>query len=98
LKSFFDEDVELHKIYRYLDRLHNTQQEKIQQISVEHTRKILGGKIGLVFYVGYSENRAKKDIYNREKGVKRLSKAYSQGKITKENINKRGYNKFLEIP
>jgi len=50
LKSYFDEDVELHKIYRYLDRLHNTQQEKIQQISVEHTRRILGGKIGLVFY------------------------------------------------
>jgi hypothetical protein len=50
LKSYFDEDVELHKIYRYLDRIHNTLQDKIQQISVEHTRRILGGKIGLVFY------------------------------------------------
>jgi len=234
LKSYFDEDVELHKIYRYLDRLHNTQQDKIQQISVEHTRKILGGKIGLVFYdvttlyfetdyddelrergfskdgkhaqpqvvlgllvsrdgyplsyslfngsqyegrtmlpivedfverfnlndfvivadsglmnktniallesggykyiigariknetagikqwilslekqngafyetkkgdcrliVGYSESRAKKDKYNREKGVKRLKAAYKSGQITKGNINKRGYNKFLEI-
>jgi len=235
LKSYFDEDVELHKIYRYLDRLHNTQQEKIQQISVTHTRRILGGKIGLVFYdvttlyfetdysddlrergfskdgkhahpqvvlgllvsqdgyplsyslfngsqyegrtmlpivedfvkrfqldefvivadsglinktnlsllesegyqyiigariknetedikqwilslaksdgcfyemeksgksrliIGYSENRAKKDRYNREKGVKRLKTAYKSGRITKENINKRGYNKFLEI-
>ena len=235
LKSYFDEDLELHKIYRYLDRLRNTQQEKIQQISVEHTRKILGGKIGIVFYdvttlyfetdysddfrergfskdgkhaqpqvvlgllvsrggyplsyslfngsqyegrtmlpvvedfvqrfnlddfvivadaglmnqkniellesggykyiigakiktesdeikqwifslekhdgcfyelgklpksrliVGYSENRAKKDVHNREKGVKRLTKSYSQGTITKENINNRGYNKFLEI-
>ena len=235
LKSYFDEDVSLHKIYRYLDRLHNKQQEKIQQISVEHTRKILGGNIGLVFYdvttlyfetdysddlrekgfskdgkhaqpqvvlgllvsrdgyplsyslfngsqyegrtmipivedfvqrfklddfvvvadsglmnktnisllesggykyiigarikiesdeikqwilslekqdgcfyelgklpksrliVGYSENRAKKDRYNREKGVKRLKTAYKSGTITKENINKRGYNKFLEI-
>ena len=235
LQSYFDEDVELHKIYRYLDRLHNTQQEQVQQISVEHTRRILGGTIGLVFYdvttlyfetdysddfrergfskdgkhaqpqvvlgllvssdgyplsyalfngsqyegrtmlpvvedfvqrfkledfvvvadsglmnqqniellesggykyiigariksetdeikqwilslskidgcfyelgklpksrliVGYSENRAKKDIYNRAKGVKRLQKAYKSGTITKENINKRGYNKFLEI-
>lgn len=235
LKSYFDEDVELHKIYRYLDRLHNTQQEKIQQISVEHTRRILGGKIGLVFYdvttlyfetdysddfrvtgyskdgkhsqpqvvlgllvskdgyplswslfngsqyegrtmlpivedfvrrfdlsdfvivadsglmnkknqsllesegykyiigarikneseeikqwilslekqdgsfyelgklpksrliVGYAVERAKKDRYNREKGVKRLKTAYKGGTITKENINKRGYNKFLEI-
>ena len=234
LKSYFDEDVELHKIYRYLDRLHNTQQEKVQQISVEHTRRLLGGKIGLMFYdvttlyfetdfcddfrtagfskdgkhsqpqvvlgllvsrdgyplsyslfngsqyegrtmlpivedfvqrfnlsdfvivadsglmtktnlalleseeykyiigariknesdaikewifslekqdevfhemqkgnsrlvIGYSENRAKKDKYNREKGVKRLKAAYKSGTITKENINKRGYNKFLEI-
>ena len=50
LKSCFDEDVELNKIYRYLDRLHNSLQDKIQQISVEHTRRILGGQIGLVFY------------------------------------------------
>lgn len=47
--------------------------------------------------VGYYENRAKKDRYNREKGVNRLEKAYRSGNITKENINKRGYNKFLEI-
>lgn len=50
LKSHFDEDIHLHKIYRYLDKLYHTQQEKIQQISVEHTRKVLGGHIGLVFY------------------------------------------------
>mgnify|MGYP002680936092 FL=1 len=235
LKSHFGEDAQLHRIYRYLDKLYNTQQEKIQQISVDHTRKILGGKIGLLFYdvttlyfetdygdglretgfskdgkhsqpqvvlgllvsqdgyplsysvfngsqyegytmlpvvedfvqrfklddfiivadsglmnqsnitllesghykyiigariknesnpvkkwalslskqdgefyetrkgtarliVGYSDNRAKKDKYNRDKGVKRLEKAYRSGNITKENINKRGYNKFLEIP
>ena len=235
LKSYFDEDVELHKIYRYLDRLHNTLQDKIQQISVEHTRRILGGHIGLVFYdvttlyfesdhsdelrergfskdgkhsqpqvvlgllvsrdgyplsyslfngsqyegrtmlpivedfvhrfnledfvivadsglmtktniallegshykyiigariksqtdevkqwilsldktegcfyelckppqsrliIGYSEKRARKDKYNREKGVRRLQTAYKSGTITKENVNKRGYNKFLEI-
>ena len=41
LKSYFDEDIQLYKIYRYLDKLYNTQQEQIQQISVEHTRKIL---------------------------------------------------------
>jgi len=234
LKSYFDEDVELNKIYRYLDRLHNTLQDKIQQISVEHTRKILGGQIGLVFYdvttlyfetdhsddfrergfskdgkhaqpqvvlgllvsrdgyplsyslfngsqyegrtmipivedfvrrfhlkdfvivadsglinkknldllqsggykyiigariknetdeikqwilsqekkdgvfhetnkgdsrliIGYTDKRAKKDRYNREKGVKRLKNVCKSGTITKENINGRGYNKFLEI-
>jgi transposase len=50
LKSYFDEDVNLSKIYRYLDKLYNRQREKIQEISVEHTRKVLGGSIGLVFY------------------------------------------------
>ncbi|HOV11182.1 MAG TPA: IS1634 family transposase [Bacteroidales bacterium] len=234
LKSHFDEDVELHKIYRYLDKLHSSQQETVQQISVEHTRKILGGRIGLVFYdvttlyfetdvsdelretgfskdgkhsqpqvvlgllvsqdgyplsyslfngaqyegrtmipivedfvrrfvlkdyvivadsglmnkkniallesgnhkyilgariknesdeikkwilsqkkqdglfhettrenvrliIGYSDDRAKKDYHNREKGVKRLKAAYKSGTITKDNINKRGYNKFLDL-
>ena len=47
--------------------------------------------------VGYSEQRAKKDAYNREKGIKRLEKEYKSGTITKNNINKRGYNNFLEI-
>ena len=47
--------------------------------------------------IGYSEKRAKKDSYNREKGVKKLEDAYKSGTITKENINKRGYNKFLEL-
>lgn len=234
LKSYFNEDIELHKIYRYLDKLYHTQQDQIQQISVEHTRRVLGGSIGLLFYdvttlyfetdevdelrdtgwskdgrhsqpqvvlgllvsshgyplsyslfngsqyegrtmlplvedfvkrfnleqfivvadsglmnksnisllesggykyilgarikaeseqtkqkivalhksdnefhelqigkrrliISYSEKRAKKDRYNREKGIKRLQKAYATGSIKKENITKRGYNKFLEI-
>jgi transposase len=47
--------------------------------------------------LGYSENRAKKDSHNREKGIKRLEKEYKSGSVTKDKINKRGYNKFLEI-
>lgn len=237
LKSYFDEDVQLHNIYRYMDKLYNTQREKVQQISVAHTMKVLGGRIGLVFYdvttlyfesmpqpddelrqagfskdgktaesqivlgllvsedgyplsysifngsqyegrtmipiiddfvqrfnltdfivvadsglmstknvellesagykyilgarirnespkvkdwilsvdrmdgnieecrksdtqrliVSYSETRARKNAWNRDKGVERLRKAYSKGTLTKENVNKRGYNKFLEI-
>jgi len=234
LKAYFDEDIHYQKVYRYMDQLDSQTQEEIQRISVEHTRKILGGEIGLVFYdvttlyfesdkkddlreagfskdgkhshvqvvlgllvskggyplsyslfngsqfegytmlpvvedfitrfklkdfvivadsglmsranialldsagykyiigarikaetqqikqwvlsldksegvfyehkkgegrliVGYSEKRAKMDAYNREKGLSRLRKAFKSGKITKDNINKRGYNKFLEI-
>ena len=50
LKRHFDEDINLNKIFRYMDTLYNTQRELIQQISVEHTRELLGGKIGIVFY------------------------------------------------
>ena len=47
--------------------------------------------------LGYTEQRARKDANNREKGIKRLEKEYQSGSITKDKINKRGYNKFLKI-
>ena len=236
LKSYYDEDIDLNHIYRYMDKLYNTQMELAQQISVEHTKKIFGGKIGLMFYdvttlyfetaqkdalresgfskdgksaepqvvlgllvseggyplsyslfngsqyegftmipmiddfrqrfdigddfvvvadsglmnktnvtllqqagykyilgariknenesvkqwilsldktdgstheymrqngerliVSYSEKRAGKEAYNRKRGVERLKSAYKSGRITKQQVNKRGYNKFLEI-
>ena len=236
LKSYYDEDVDLNHIYRYMDKLYNTQMEIAQQISVEHTKRIFGGKIGLMFYdvttlyfetsrtdilrepgfskdgktaesqvvlgllvseggyplsysifngsqyegftmipmiddfkqrydigenfvvvadsglmnknnvtllrqagykyilgariknestaikqwilslntedqscyeyrhsngerliVSYSEKRASKDAYNRNRGVARLKQAYKNGRITKQQVNRRGYNKFLEI-
>lgn len=50
LKSYFEEDISLGQIYRYMDKLYSTQRELVQQISVEHTRKILGGSIGMLFY------------------------------------------------
>lgn len=50
LKSHFDEDVNLSKIYRYMDKLHSTQQETVQRISVEHTFSVLGGRVEMLFY------------------------------------------------
>ena len=235
LKRCFHEDVKLHKVYRYMDTLYNTQREKIQNISVEHTRGLLGGRIGIVFYdvttlyfessredvlrcpsfskdgktaesqivlgllvsrdgyplsynifngsqyegrtfipiiddfvqrfslsdfivvadsgllsrknitllkaagykfilggrikkesaavqdwvlslekdsrklhetsinaderiiISYSDERAGKDRRNRERGIQRLRKAYASGRISKKNINQRGYNKFPTI-
>ena len=230
LKNHFDEDVSLSKIYRYLDKLSDNQHKIVQDISVLHTKKILGGHIGVLFYdvttlyfeadyedglrktgfskegrhqnpqiilgllvsiggyplaycihegnkyerhtmlpavtefvrkyeledfivvadsglmnndniadleangykyiigakirnesrkiqewileqpktdcqmveydkgngrrllVGYTKERARKDAYNREKGIRRLEKAYHRGTLTKDNINKRGYD------
>lgn len=37
LKSCFGEDYDLHRIYRYLDRLNDTRREEIQAVSVRHT-------------------------------------------------------------
>ncbi len=47
--------------------------------------------------VAHSAKRAKKDAYNRERGIKRLNKIISSGKLSKDKINSRGYNKFLSI-
>ncbi|MDY0078670.1 MAG: IS1634 family transposase [Bacteroidales bacterium] len=52
---------------------------------------------GLKLHISYSEKRAKKDQYNRERGLKKLQKSISSGKLTKANINNRGYNKFLKL-
>lgn len=48
--KYHNVSVEVARIYRYLDRLHENEQETIQRISFEHTQKILGGSIKLVFY------------------------------------------------
>lgn len=48
-------------------------------------------------FVSYSVKRASKDASNRERGLKRLEKSLKAGKLTKSNINNRGYNKYLKL-
>ena len=47
--------------------------------------------------VNYSAKRAKKDAHLRKRGLERLEKSLKSGKLTKEKINNRGYNKYLKI-
>lgn len=47
--------------------------------------------------VSYSSKRAAKDAHNRKRGLLRLEKKVSTGKLTKSNINNRGYNKYLKL-
>jgi transposase len=47
--------------------------------------------------IGYSRARAAKDKANREKGIRRLEKQIKTGKLGKNHINNRGYNKFLQL-
>lgn len=52
---------------------------------------------GLKLHISNSERRAKKDRFNRDRGIKKLEKSLSSGRLTKSNINNRGYNKFLKM-
>lgn len=47
--------------------------------------------------ITYSSKRATKDEHNRKRGLKRLEKQIKTGKLTKSNINNRGYNKYLKM-
>lgn len=47
--------------------------------------------------ITYSDKRAQKDAYNRKKGLEKLEKRVKNGKLTKANINNRGYNKYLRL-
>ena len=47
--------------------------------------------------VNYSTARATKDAYNRKRGLTRLEKQVKRKRLTKANINNRGYNKYLKL-
>lgn len=52
---------------------------------------------GVRLVVSRSAARAKKDARNRERGLSRLEKNIGSGRLTKANINNRGYNKYLRM-
>lgn len=47
--------------------------------------------------INHSKIRARKDAYNRNRGLKRLEDKVKRGRLTKANINNRGYNKYLKL-
>ena len=82
-------------------RIKNEKKHTINQILI---LKLHNGEVktikndeGLTIHISYSEKRAHKDAYNREKGVNKLKKSISSGQLTKKNINNRGYNKYLKM-
>ncbi|WNJ20689.1 IS1634 family transposase [Pontibacter sp. G13] len=52
---------------------------------------------GRKLLVTYSEKRASKDAFNRNRGLQKLEKAVKGGKLGKQHINNRGYNKYLKM-
>lgn len=47
--------------------------------------------------ISYAAARAKKDNANRERGIQKLEKQIKTGKLTKAQINNKGYNRFLKM-
>jgi transposase len=47
--------------------------------------------------ISYSDKRAAKDKYNRQRGLQKLEQQIQSGKLTKSNINNKGYNKYLKL-
>jgi len=70
---------------------------KVIKLGVEEGKpRELKNKNGRLI-VSYSQKRARNDRINREKGLKRLEKKLRTGKLTKDHINNRGYNKYLKL-
>jgi transposase len=74
----------------------------LQQQILANTYKNGSSKVfikndGTKLIVSYSDSRATKDALNRERGIKRLEKQIKQGKLSKSNINNKGYNKYLKL-
>lgn len=59
--------------------------------------KILKKPQGQRLIISYSDKRARKDEKNRKRGLHRLEKRIKSGKLSKSNINNRGYNKYLRL-
>lgn len=72
-------------------------QKQILSLPLKNGQSSVINKGDLRLIITYSDSRAKKDAYNREKGIKKLEKKIKKGKLTKASINNRGYNKFLEM-
>ena len=89
--------------YQYIigARIKNESDLVIQRIQSEQWKDghiiRLSRKDNTKLIVGYSQKRALKDEHNRQRGLKRLEKQVRSGKLTKSNINNRGYNKYLKM-
>jgi len=72
--------------------------EQIKQLKLGDKKVVkIEKQDGTTLYISYSGKRAEKDLSNRRRGLKRLERSLGSGRLTKSNINKRGYNKYLKM-
>lgn len=58
---------------------------------------LLSREDGSKLIVSYKKSRAINDAKNRKRGFEKLEQKVKSGKLTKQQINNKGYNKYLKI-
>ena len=64
---------------------------------------LINGEIAVIpkgnsrLIISYSASRARKDLSNRMRGLQKIEKGIQAGRLTKSNMNNRGYNKYLKM-
>ena len=91
------------KNYRYIIGARIKNENKIVQKKILATALKNGESVAIVkdensrIIISYSDARATKDAANRKRGLEKLKKNLAKGKLTKQHINNRGYNKYLKL-
>jgi transposase len=76
----------------------NAIQQEVLSLQLQDGQSSLINKPdGQRLIISYSVKRAKRDAYNRKRGLQKLEKALAGGKLTKQHINNKGYNKYLSL-
>jgi hypothetical protein len=76
----------------------NKIKQQILETQLENdTYKVIKKNNKTRLIISYSDKRAAKDQHNRQRGLQRLEKQIKSGKLTKSQINNRGYNKYLNM-
>ena len=71
--------------------------QQILSAQLKDTEHLVINKGNRKLIVTYAHNRAVKDAHNRKRGLQRLEKQIKSGKLTKAQINNKGYNKYLAM-
>lgn len=96
-------DLLVDKKYQYIlgARIKNENEmlkrQIIQTKLADNQSVVFDREDGSRLILSYKKARALKDQDNRKRGLERLEKKIKNGKLTKENINNKGYNKYLKI-
>ena len=74
-----------------------TKEKILSQVLKDNESTIIEKEDGSRLILSYKGNRAKKDAHNRKKGYEKLKEKVKSGKLSKNSINNKGYNKYLKL-